>query len=32
MVKPNTYVRKGDVLISGTIGDEQNSQISRRKW
>lgn len=27
MVKPNTYVRKGDVLISGTIGDEQNSQV-----
>jgi similar to stage IV sporulation protein len=27
MVKPNTYVRKGAVLISGTIGDEQNSQI-----
>ncbi|MDD9268670.1 sporulation protein YqfD [Paenibacillus sp. GCM10023248] len=26
MVKPNTYVKKGDVLISGTIGDEQNSQ------
>ncbi|MEC0230323.1 sporulation protein YqfD [Paenibacillus alba] len=27
MVKPNTYVRKGDVLISGTIGDEQNNQV-----
>ncbi|TXK84113.1 sporulation protein YqfD [Paenibacillus sp. N3.4] len=27
MVKPNTYVRKGDVLISGTIGDDQNSQV-----
>lgn len=27
LVKPNTYVRKGDVLISGTIGDEQNSQV-----
>ncbi|OCT17150.1 sporulation protein YqfD [Paenibacillus pectinilyticus] len=27
MVKPNTYVRKGAVLISGTIGDEQNSQL-----
>lgn len=27
MVKPNTYVRKGTVLISGTIGDEQNSQV-----
>ncbi|MBA2938139.1 sporulation protein YqfD [Paenibacillus sp. CGMCC 1.16610] len=27
MVKPNTYVKKGDVLISGTIGDEQNSQV-----
>jgi similar to stage IV sporulation protein len=26
MVKPNTYVKKGTVLISGTIGDEQNSQ------
>ncbi|WP_260115448.1 sporulation protein YqfD [Paenibacillus hexagrammi] len=27
MVKPNTYVRKGDVLISGIIGDEENSQV-----
>jgi similar to stage IV sporulation protein len=27
MVKPNTYVRKGDVLISGMIGDEQNNQV-----
>ncbi|MBP1992850.1 sporulation protein YqfD [Paenibacillus eucommiae] len=27
MVKPNSYVRKGDVLISGYIGNEQNSQI-----
>ncbi|GGI43461.1 sporulation protein YqfD [Paenibacillus marchantiophytorum] len=27
LVKPNTYVRKGDVLISGTIGDEQNNQV-----
>jgi similar to stage IV sporulation protein len=27
MVQPNTYVRKGDVLISGIIGNEQNSQI-----
>ncbi|MEW9701609.1 sporulation protein YqfD [Paenibacillus sp. SI8] len=27
MVKPNTYVRKGDVLISGVIGDEQNNQV-----
>jgi similar to stage IV sporulation protein len=27
MVKPNTFVRKGDVLISGVIGDEQNRQI-----
>jgi similar to stage IV sporulation protein len=27
LVKPNTYVRKGDVLISGIIGDEQNNQI-----
>ncbi|SDM88699.1 similar to stage IV sporulation protein [Paenibacillus sp. yr247] len=27
MVKPNTYVRKGDVLISGTIGDEQNNLV-----
>jgi similar to stage IV sporulation protein len=27
MVKPNTFVRKGDVLISGVIGDEQNKQI-----
>lgn len=26
MVKPNTYVRKGDVLISGIIGDEQNNK------
>ncbi|MFD0692815.1 sporulation protein YqfD [Paenibacillus sp. GCM10027628] len=27
MVKPNTYVRKGDVLISGVIGDETNNQV-----
>ncbi len=27
MVKPNTYVRKGDVLISGIIGDEENQHI-----
>ncbi|WP_281888218.1 sporulation protein YqfD [Paenibacillus sp. YYML68] len=26
VVKPNTYVRKGDVLISGTLGDETNQQ------
>lgn len=25
MVRPNTYVRKGDILISGIIGDEANS-------
>jgi similar to stage IV sporulation protein len=27
LVKPNTYVRKGDVLISGIIGSDENSQI-----
>jgi similar to stage IV sporulation protein len=27
LVKPNMYVRKGDVLISGIIGNEQNQQI-----
>ncbi|RTE07731.1 sporulation protein YqfD [Paenibacillus whitsoniae] len=27
IVKPNAYVRKGDVLISGVIGDEQNNQM-----
>lgn len=27
LVKPNTYVRKGDVLISGMIGDEENKQV-----
>lgn len=27
MVKPNTYVRKGDVLISGTVGDGPYQQI-----
>ncbi|MFC5450243.1 sporulation protein YqfD [Paenibacillus aestuarii] len=27
MVKPNTYVRKGDVLISGVIGDEAHNQV-----
>ncbi|MNI33100.1 putative stage IV sporulation protein YqfD [compost metagenome] len=27
MVKSNAYVRKGDVLISGVIGDEENHQI-----
>jgi similar to stage IV sporulation protein len=26
MVKPNSYVRKGDVLISGIIGDEEFQQ------
>jgi len=26
VVRPNTYVRQGDVLISGVLGDEQNSQ------
>ncbi|WP_438446230.1 sporulation protein YqfD [Gorillibacterium sp. sgz5001074] len=27
VVEPNRYVRKGDVLISGIIGDETNNQI-----
>jgi similar to stage IV sporulation protein len=27
LVKPNTYVRKGDILISGLIGDGPNRQI-----
>ncbi|MBD0379109.1 sporulation protein YqfD [Paenibacillus sedimenti] len=27
MVKPNTYVRKGDVLISGIIGNDANNQV-----
>jgi similar to stage IV sporulation protein len=27
LVKPNMYVRKGDVLISGVIGNEQNQQV-----
>jgi similar to stage IV sporulation protein len=27
LVKPNMYVRKGDVLISGMIGSEDNTQI-----
>jgi similar to stage IV sporulation protein len=27
VVEPNRYVRKGDVLISGIIGDETNKQI-----
>ena len=31
MVKPNTYVRKGAVLISGTIGDERRSARARRR-
>ncbi|PZE22698.1 sporulation protein YqfD [Paenibacillus xerothermodurans] len=26
LVKPNTYVRKGDILISGILGDELNEQ------
>jgi similar to stage IV sporulation protein len=26
VVKPNTYVRKGDILISGILGDELNQQ------
>ncbi|SDC72385.1 similar to stage IV sporulation protein [Paenibacillus sp. UNCCL117] len=26
LVKPNTYVRKGDILISGLLGDETNTQ------
>ncbi len=26
IVKPNTYVRQGDILISGVIGDEQHTQ------
>lgn len=27
LVKTNTYVRKGDILISGFIGNENNSQV-----
>lgn len=27
LVEPNRYVRKGDVLISGIIGDEVNQQV-----
>lgn len=27
VVEPNRYVRKGDVLISGIIGDETNNQV-----
>ncbi|OGX60348.1 MAG: sporulation protein YqfD [Paenibacillus sp. RIFOXYA1_FULL_44_5] len=27
VVKPNQFVHKGDILISGLIGDEQNQQI-----
>jgi similar to stage IV sporulation protein len=27
LVQPNSYVRKGDVLISGIVGNEQNQQI-----
>jgi len=27
LVQPNAYVRKGDVLISGTLGDEANQKI-----
>lgn len=27
VVQPNKYVRKGDVLISGIIGDETNQQV-----
>ncbi|MVO99423.1 sporulation protein YqfD [Paenibacillus lutrae] len=27
LVQPNTYVRKGDVLISGTLGDETHQSI-----
>lgn len=27
LVQPDRYVRKGDVLISGIIGDETNSQV-----
>ncbi|MCD1261573.1 sporulation protein YqfD [Paenibacillus athensensis] len=27
LVQPNAYVRKGDVLISGKIGDEENYQV-----
>ncbi|MEK8129664.1 sporulation protein YqfD [Paenibacillus filicis] len=26
LVKPNTYVRKGDILISGILGDETHTQ------
>lgn len=27
VVQPNTHVKKGDVLISGIVGDEENNQV-----